>query len=182
LYAKEEKVKKADWILIFFVTAGVALFFIDDLSASGFWGNIIAIISGFTFACLPVFMRKLNDGSTLETILLGNILTFLIGLPFMFGSRPSTQSIIGLVLLGVFQLGLSYVLYSFAVKHVTALEAVLIPVIEPILNPIWVMLAMGEIPGTWAIIGGLIVVAAVTVKCLIPAQLAKKEEDTLTSA
>jgi drug/metabolite transporter (DMT)-like permease len=171
----KEKVKKADWILIFFVTAGVSLFFIDDLSTSGFWGNIIAILSGLTFACLPIFMRLQKDESTMETILLGNLLAFFIGLPFMFGSLPDTKSIIGLVLLGVFQLGLSYMLFSFAVKHVTALEAVLIPVIEPILNPIWVMLVTAEMPGMWAIVGGLVVIASVTIKCIIPVRSMKEQ-------
>jgi drug/metabolite transporter (DMT)-like permease len=64
-------------------------------------------------------------------------------------------------------LGLSYVLYSEAIKHVTALEAILIPGIEPILNPIWVFLVLGEAPGKWALVGGLVVLVSVTVRSLI---------------
>ena len=66
-----------------------------------------------------------------------------------------------LLLLGTLQLGLPYVLYAIAIKHVTALEATLIPLLEPVLNPLWVMLALGERPGPWAIVGGLLVLAAV---------------------
>jgi drug/metabolite transporter (DMT)-like permease len=63
-------------------------------------------------------------------------------------------------LLGVFQLGLSYVLYSLAIRHVSALEAIMIPILEPILNPVWVLLLTGERPGPWAMLGGLIVLGS----------------------
>ncbi len=59
------------------------------------------------------------------------------------------------------QLGVSYMLYARAIKHVTALEAVLIPVIEPILNPVWVLLFVGEKPGALALAGGVLVLGAV---------------------
>jgi drug/metabolite transporter (DMT)-like permease len=61
----------------------------------------------------------------------------------------------------VVQLGLGYGLYSLAMKRVTALEATIIPLLEPVLNPIWVMLAMGETPGKWARLGGAIVLLCV---------------------
>jgi drug/metabolite transporter (DMT)-like permease len=69
--------------------------------------------------------------------------------------------------LGVVQLGVSYWLYARAIKHVSALEAVLIPVIEPILNPVWVLLSLGEKPTTFALAGGVIVLAAVTTRAAI---------------
>jgi drug/metabolite transporter (DMT)-like permease len=69
-------------------------------------------------------------------------------------------------LLGVFQLGLSYILFAEAIKHVTALEGILIPILEPILNPIWVFLLLGERPGKWALAGGIIVLVSVTLRSL----------------
>ena len=66
-----------------------------------------------------------------------------------------------LLLLGTVQLGLPYVFYAAAIKHVTALEATLIPLLEPVLNPLWVMLALGERPGPWAIVGATLVLVAV---------------------
>jgi drug/metabolite transporter (DMT)-like permease len=145
------------------------LFFLDDLTTGGFWGNVCAISSGATFACFVLFMRKQKDDSPVESVLLGNILTALVGLPFMFEAMPNASSWIGLVLLGVFQLGLSHALYATAIKHVTALEAILIPVIEPILNPLWVLLIVGETPGPWAFLGGLIILFSVTVRCVVAA-------------
>ena len=103
----------------------------------------------------------------METIILGNLFTGVIGIPFLFEGMPDARSWIGLIFLGVIQLGLSYVLYSKAIKHVTALEAILIPGIEPILNPTWVFLILGERPGKWALIGGSIVLISVTLRSLI---------------
>ena len=71
--------------------------------------------------------------------------------------------------MGVVQMGIPYILYSKAIKHVTAMEAILIPIIEPLLNPVWVLLMLGEAPGPLALIGGLIVLAAITVRCVLAA-------------
>ena len=114
-------------------------------------------------------MRMQKDGSPLESILLGNFLTAVIGLPFLFGSVPNASGWIYLVILGVIQLGIPYLLYSKAIKHVTAMEAILISLIEPLLNPVWVFLLLGEAPGPMALLGGFIVLAAVTLKCIIAA-------------
>jgi len=163
-----EKTIKADWITIFVVLLGMGIFFLDKLKPGNLLGNIIAILSGITFALFIIFMRKQKDSSPIESVLLGNMLTALIGLPFMFKSMPGKLSLIGLILLGTVQLGLSYILYSIAIKEVTALEATLIPVIEPVLNPIWVFLAIGETPGRYALIGGSIILASVTLRYAIP--------------
>lgn len=80
----------------------------------------------------------------------------------MFMASPKQTDILVLIVMGVFQLGLAYTLYSYAIKHVTALEAILIPIIEPILNPLWVFFFVGEYPGKWTVIGGAVVILAVT--------------------
>jgi len=165
----KEKTTTADWITILLVIFGMFLFFLDELRPGDLSGNIIAILSGITFALYIVFMRKQKDESPIESTLLGNILTVIIGLPFMLSSSPETRSSwIGILLLGTIQLGISYILYSIAIKDVTALEAILIPIIEPVLNPVWVFLAMGETPGRWAFVGGAIILASVTLRYTIP--------------
>lgn len=169
----KEKTKVLDWVMILTVLGGMALFFLDHLSMNGILGNIFAAASGICFGFLVIFMRMQKDGSPLESVFLGNILTALIGIPFMFSSALNTQGWINLLIMGVVQLGIPYILYSMAVKHVTALEAILIPIIEPILNPVWVFFMIGETPGVWAIVGGAIVVIAVTLRCVLPALRAK---------
>jgi drug/metabolite transporter (DMT)-like permease len=161
-----ERITRSDLFTIAAAFGGMILFFLDNLSKGGLWGNIIAILSGIAFAGTALFLRKQKDHSPLESVFLGNILTFLIGIPFMTGSTPGTKGWFGLTLLGVFQLGCSYILYAEAIKHVTALEGILIPILEPILNPVWVFLMIGEKPGHWAIIGGTIVLISVTLRCV----------------
>jgi len=157
-----EKVSKVDLLTIGAVIGGMVLFFIDDLAGGSLLGNILAIISAVTFALQAVLLRKQQDSSPAASLILGNIITGLIGIPFLFAKVPNHTEILVLLALGVFQLGLSYTLYAFAIKHVSALEAILIPVIEPILNPVWVFIFAGEFPGKWSIIGGLVVILAIT--------------------
>lgn len=163
----KEKIKLLDWITVFIVMVGMMLFFLDNLSTKGILGNVLGAMSGISFALFAIFMRMQKNGSPLESILLGNLLTAAIGLPFLSRSVPNASGWVCLVILGVVQLGIPYILYSKAIKHVTALEAILIPVIEPLLNPVWVLLMLGETPGPLALIGGLIVLTAITVRCVL---------------
>ena len=169
----KERVRLLDGITIFVVLGGMLLFFVDNISTKGVLGNLLAAASGLAFGIFAVFMRMQKDGSPLESVLLGNILTAVIGIPFLFQAIPDAKGWLYLAILGIVQLGLPYILYSKAIKNVTALEASLIPVIEPILNPIWVFLMLGEMPGKWAFVGGFIVVASVTGRCLISLRMSQ---------
>jgi drug/metabolite transporter (DMT)-like permease len=158
-----ERVVRADWIAIGATFIGMALFFADSLQAKGLLGNLMGVGSGLAFASMAVLMRKQKGSSVTESIILGNLIAAVVGLPFMLDAEPlSTDGWIALVVLGTVQLGISYALYARAMHNVTALEAVLIPIIEPILNPIWVMLFIGEKPGLLSLCGGALVIAAVT--------------------
>jgi drug/metabolite transporter (DMT)-like permease len=171
-----EKTSRLDWIIIFTVIVGMMLFFFDQFQIGNVLGNIVAILSGVTFALLTIYLRSQKDASPLESVLMGNILTALIAIPFMLTSAPGKGSWLGLILLGLFQIGLAYILYSIAIKYVTALEGSLIPIIEPILNPIWVFLALGEKPSKWALIGGSIIIVAMILRYLLPALMNKKQK------
>jgi drug/metabolite transporter (DMT)-like permease len=156
-----ERARRLDWLIIAIALGGIALFFIDQLTTDGLWGNILALASGVSFAAMVLLFRRNKAGAPIVSVLLGNFLATVVAIPFMIGSLPTVTSWGPLLLLGVVQLGLPYVLYTNAIKRVTALEATLIPLIEPILNPIWVMIALGERPGPWAAAGGVLVVGAV---------------------
>jgi len=158
----KEKVTRFDWLIIATVIGGMFLFFIDRLSLAGFWGNIMAISSGISMSYFILCMRMQKDASTLETILLGNILTALICTPFYFQQTPTLVNWLALFYMGTLQIGLSFIIYSTAIRCVKAIDAVLMQVVDPLLNPVWVFLIIGEAPGTWAIAGGLIVLIAVT--------------------
>ena len=163
----KEKPKAIDWVTIAVVIGGMVLFFLESLNAKGLAGNILALLSGVSYALFTVLMRLQKNGSTIESVILGNAITAIIGMPFLFTAVPDTKGWLFLVILGVVQLGIPYILFSKAIKDATALEASLITMIEPILNPIWVILIIGEIPGILSIIGGIIVIATVTIRCII---------------
>ncbi len=156
-----ERALRIDWLVIAVALGGIALFFMDRLTVAGFWGNIVALGSGLAFASVAIFLRKEKAGSPVTSIILGNIIVAVAGAPFMFQESLDSGDVGRLLLLGLLQLGLPYVLYAAAIKQVTALEATMIPLLEPVLNPLWVMLALGERPGPWAIVGGAMVLIAV---------------------
>jgi len=165
-----EKPSRLDWLLIGVAVVGVGLFFVDQLTPASLWGNGVALASGLSFAGLAVLLRKQKDGSPADSVLLGNLLTAAVFAPFAFQSVPGRGSWVGLVLLGVFQLGLSYVLFTKGIRHVRALEASLISTIEPVLNPIWVALLLGERPQFWAMVGGTLVLGAATTRGVLTAR------------
>ena len=95
-------------------------------------------------AWLVLCLRKQHAAAPLSIVLLGNVLAALVGLPFMFEAMPDPVSWLALLLSGVVQLGVPVMLYCKAIAHVRAIEAVLIPIIEPLLNPLFLLL--GEVP------------------------------------
>ncbi len=156
-----------DWISVVLVVGGMVLFFLDQLSLGNMLGNFVAIGSGIAFAFLIVTLRMQKDAEPLQSVFVGNLFAALAGLPFCFGPFPGGWSLTGLVLLGTVQIGLSYLLYAQAIRKVKALEASLIPMIEPVLNPLWVFLAFGESPGRFALLGGGVILLAVFFRYLL---------------
>ena len=162
-----ERATSHDWLTIAAVLGGMGLFFADSLESGHLAGNAFAVLSGICFAGMTIALRSQKDGSPVESIILGNGLAFLVGLPWIVHAPElSPAGWLSLGALGLVQLGASYWLYAKAIRHVTALEAVLIPVIEPILNPVWVLLALGERPSALSLLGGAIVLSAVTLRAL----------------
>lgn len=155
-----ERTRWQDWFLIGIALCGIALFFFDRLSLDGLWGIIAALGSGLAFAWLTILMRHQREGSPEAVVLLGNVITLLVAVPWMIPVVNLRQNAPWLLALGVVQLAIPYLLYSAAIRHVRALNATLISIIEPILNPIWVMLARAEVPALWSVLGGAIVVAS----------------------
>ena len=162
-----ERTRGIDWLCIALALFGIGLFFRDEFSATGTLGNLAGLGSGLSFAIMVILLRKEKDASPASALLLGNLLTAAIGLPFGIGHALTAPECGTLALLGVVQLGIPYVLYSIAIRRVTALEAILIPMLEPILNPIWVVLKQGEVPGPWSLAGGSLVLAAVLLRGIV---------------
>lgn len=157
-----ERTSGRDWFFIFITFGGMALFFMDSISGEGFWGIILAIISGMAFAAFPMALRFVKDDQPFKCLIYGNLFTLLLGLPFWRAPWPEASDILLIVVAGVVQYGLPYYLYAMASKGVTTLEMSLVTALEPILNPVWVFLVIGERPGLWSLVGGGIVLSTIT--------------------
>ncbi len=168
----KERTRIEHYAAIPVVMAGMIVMFFDELGGGRLFGNVLAVMSAITFGFYFVFMRMQKDGSPLESILLSHWLTagicIIISL-FLPVPHVTAKSLASIAVLGVVQVGISSILFSFAIKRISAVSAILIAVIEPIFNPIWVFFAIGEAPGANALIGGGIIVLAVTIASIINA-------------
>lgn len=163
----KQKISRIDGITIIFVILGMIMFFIDELEMSYLLGNILAILSGIVMAGMILLFQQQKENSLVEITLLGNVITAIVGIPFYFISSPGMESVLPLFILGVFQLGIPYLLYVLAIPNVTAIDAVLIPVLEPLLNPLWVFIFAKESPTFFSLLGGGLVLLSVTVRGII---------------
>jgi drug/metabolite transporter (DMT)-like permease len=169
----KERARWEHWAAFVFVAGGMVLLFMDKLGGGRLLGNVLAVLSGLVFSFYYIFMRMQKDESPLESILLAHWLTAAIGLGVaLFLPCPvfTWKAAGAIVMLGIFQVGVSSVLFTAAIKRVPAVFANLIAVIEPVFNPLWVFLALGEKPGLNAIIGGTIIIVAVTGASVISAR------------
>lgn len=170
-----ERATRLDWITIALVLGGIALFFADELAPGHAAGNLVALGAGVAFAFSAMTLRRVALSHTherpvdpLRPVLLGNALGALLGAPFLFlDAPPGPGGWAALVALGFAQQGAAYLAFAWAIRHATALEAMLIPIIEPILSPLWVALAVAEIPGPWSLLGGAVVVGAVAARAAL---------------
>jgi drug/metabolite transporter (DMT)-like permease len=167
----KEPTSRRDWLFILLAACGMVMFFLDELSPSGLIGNVLGVMSGMFFAVFCMSLRRVEQGHSTDMVVWGNLLAFLVSLPFIdFHNPPDMSGWLGLLALGCFQLGLSYYIYTKAAAHLTALELMVIPVLEPLLNPLLVALFLGEMPGGWSLTGGVIVLGAVTLWSMIKAK------------
>jgi drug/metabolite transporter (DMT)-like permease len=166
LWFLHERPSRVDWSSMLVIFAGMTLFFGDKLSTNGFYGNVLAAVSGVTSALMTVSLRAQKDGVPAESILAANLFTAIIGIPLIINEPWTITNWLILAYLGTIQMGLSFLLFTNAIKHVPALEANLISMLEPVLNPIWVFLFIGEEPGRFALIGGIIVLAGVALNAI----------------
>ncbi|HUH96069.1 MAG TPA: DMT family transporter [Anaerolineales bacterium] len=170
LWFLHERPSRVDWSSMLIIFIGMLLFFGDKLSTDGFYGNLLAVLSGVTSAFMTVSLRAQKDGVPAESILAANLFTAVLGIPFILRESWTAANWLILLYLGTVQMGLSFLLFTNAIKHVPALEANLISTLEPVLNPVWVFLFLGEAPGRFALIGGLIVLGGVALNALSAAR------------
>lgn len=163
-----EKFHLRDLVTVIFCIAGMSLFFVGDLTIGDYQGNIAALGSGIFLGLYIMLLRhpKAMGMSGTITVIYGNFLLAIVTLPNGIAAIPTITltDILAVGFLGVFQIGISYILFIKGVREGTRpLDASIIGFIEPLLNPVWVFLIIGERPSDWALLGGTIIVTTVLV-------------------
>jgi drug/metabolite transporter (DMT)-like permease len=162
----KERYRAADFIVVAFCILGMSLFFVGQLRPQDVEGNLTALGSGFCFAVFFLLLRhpRAREVNRASSVIYGNLLLALVMLPAMVqGAEHFTATNLAIAAyLGIIQLGVAYTLLTLGIaRGVKSLDASVIGYIEPILNPFWVFLFLGERPGSWALAGGAIIIAAV---------------------
>lgn len=176
-----EPIRRDDLAFMAVVGLGLALFFVGveapvATAPDPARGNVLALLSGASWALTIVGLRWLESrpgtgpggGSALATVAAGNLIAFAVGIPFalpVVGAGAADWATVGY--LGVFQIGLAYVLLTRGIRHVSALEASVLLLAEPALNPIWAWLVHGETPSAWSLLGGGLILGATLVRTWI---------------
>jgi drug/metabolite transporter, DME family len=172
-----ESIRRTDVWFMAAVGGGLLLFFVGAeapvaTAPDPTRGNVLAALSGVCWALTVVGLRWIErrpgGGSALATVACGNLIALLACLPAALPVRDATVAdwlVIGY--LGVFQIGLAYLLLTTAIRYVPALEASTLLLVEPALNPIWAWAMHGEQPSRWAIAGGAIILGATLLKTWI---------------
>ncbi len=159
--------EKSNIITIGICFFGMILFFLGDLTQGQLEGNIYGLMAGILFAAFFLGMKKNDRKYQQSSIFLGNIFVALISLPFIFTIDELAFTDLWMVsFLGVFQIVIAYAFFSFGLKRVIAVEASIISMVEPVLTPFWVFIGYGEVPATTALMGGLIIIAAISVRTI----------------
>ncbi len=169
----EPIISKTKWEKINIITIavcflGMILFFIGELSPGHLEGNIVALLSGAAFAAFFLGMKKNEKEYQQSAIFYGNIIVALICIPFILELEKLSFSDLWMVsFLGVFQIAVAYAIFTYGIKRILAVEASIISMFEPVLNPFWVFIGYGEVPTIYAIIGGIIIISAISVRTLV---------------
>jgi DME family drug/metabolite transporter len=159
------KFEKKNLLTLIICFCGMILFFFGKLELGNIYGNILAIISGMCFAMFALLLKKkklsgIAEGS-LNAVIIGNALVAVICVFLIPSFTLTGTEIVILLYMGIFQIGISYMIFNEGIKYVSATESMIIATMEAIFNPIWVFLGIGEVPSPYAILGAIIILSAI---------------------
>jgi drug/metabolite transporter (DMT)-like permease len=168
LFAKE-KPHWEHWFALVLVLGGLLLFFRDSLGGGSLWGNCLAVLSGIFFGAHSVVLRLQREGNPMDSMILSHIICVVFALPFALTAFPviTGNNMIAILFMGFIQIGLASFLFSYGIKRISAIQAMLTAMIEPVLNPVWVLVVTGEKPSPFALLGGSVIVSAVLISSII---------------
>lgn len=179
-----QKFKSSDILTVAFTIGGVLTFFLSSINEGHIYGNIVGVMAGIFMAGMYISVGKTNEREKMSGIFFGQLLTALIGVPFFFLTECTITaiSVVSVIILGIVQIGIPYILFGLASANCPPLALCLIAAVEPLLNPVWVLIFDGERPGVLSIIGGIIIICAVTAQCILQNRSAKRVSQNIQTA
>jgi DME family drug/metabolite transporter len=178
------KIKFADIVAVLTTIAAMGLFFVGKFETTSVIGNILALVSGLCFAAYTLLLKheKTTEAMRWQSVIVGHLI--IVGVMLILTitgnaiALPKSMNEVGMLcFLGVMQIGVPYALFTKGIHHVRALDALLISMLEPVLNPLWVYFGVHETPSEYAIIGGAIILAVVIIRTFLEGR--NSQETTL---
>jgi len=178
-----EKPQWEQWGALVMVLCGLLLFFRDSLGSGTLLGDGMAVFSGILFGANSVFLRMMKDGNPRDAMLLAHIISSAISIPFFILYPPSlsASTVMAALFMGFIQIGLASLLFSYGLMRISAVQAMITAIIEPVLNPVWVLLVIGEKPAIAAMAGGAVIIAAIIGSSLIGKYREDRKPKTIKS-
>jgi drug/metabolite transporter, DME family len=162
----KERFRRADAVAVAAALGGMSLFFVGRLERGQLAGNLVAVLSGIFFGGTVLLLRRDTRKDPIASMIAGNLLAAVLAFPFAGNLSLDARSGALVLFLGIIQMGISYILFVRGLAVVEAAEASLIGMLEPMFNPVWAYLGVGERPSQWALLGGTIVLVAVAARTL----------------
>jgi drug/metabolite transporter (DMT)-like permease len=172
-----EPVRWNTWLALLAALAGVAVMVGDSLAAHGLAGSLLALFCAACFATHKVALRTRPDIDMVPTVVVAGVLSAAITLPLAWPFTAPAREVPWLAFLGIVQLGLGLVLFTIGLRHLPVAQAGLIALLETVLGPLWVWLAVGEAPGTAGLAGAAIVLGALAANTLLEGRFAARMRD-----
>lgn len=171
---KKEKIRSRSLVPILLIAAGIVFYLSEPNQGNSALGNLIAITSGIATAAITLSLPQLEDYSSLMLVSLSNICTCVVLIPIIMVKGLTVSALLPgqwgyLIYLGVFQLGLAFLLFVKGVQIVSSFRGSILALMEAVLNPIWVYLFIGEIPSSYGIAGWFLVLGAVALNLVLQA-------------
>lgn len=163
-----DPINRWDWLQLAFVVLGLGFILRYELQGEDVTGVLWGVGAGITYAGVVLSLRWLRDQDAAWLVALNHAVTAVVMLPYLarFGQTPTGVQLLYLVGFGALQMGIPYMLFARGVRSVPGHEAAGIVLLEPLLVPLWVMLAWGEQPRWWTIVGGAFIFVGLAVRYL----------------
>jgi DME family drug/metabolite transporter len=165
------KIKRADIIAVLITIAAMGLFFVGKFETTSVIGNILALVSGVCFAGYTLLLKheKTTEAMRWQSVIVGHLIIVAVMLILTSTGNaiamPKNIEEVGMLcFLGIMQIGVPYALFTKGIQHVRALDALLLSMLEPVLNPLWVYFGVHETPSEYAIAGGAIILTVVIIR------------------